>query len=188
MCRILCEPDDQRLFVLRAQQGDAAAIETLIDMHRPFLYALIKRLKCMSISREELLQAGVLGFLQAVKRYDQRQNTKLTTYAYPWILGEMRRAIRAAESNRISLDETVGNADSLRLCDILAGGEGIDTERIDLHLALSRLEQEEWMLLCLRYFRDMTQKETAVLMKKSQTQISRLEQRALDRLHAMLEK
>lgn len=186
MRRILCEPDRLRLLIHAAQDGEASAIETLLEIHRPLLYALAIRLRSMRVSRDDLLQAGTLGFLQALMRYDPQQNAQLATYAYPWILGEMRREIRESESARISLDETIDKEDSLCLRDIVASREGVDTERIDLRLALSRLGREEWMLICLRYFRDLTQKETALLMKKSQTQISRLERRAIDRLHGIL--
>ena len=72
------------------------------------------------------------------------------------------------------------------LLECLQGAGGVDLERVDLRLAMQRLPQDAQTLICLRYFRDHTQAETAQLLHRSQTQISRMERRALDQLHAIL--
>ena len=45
-------------------------------------------------AREDLIQAGCLGLAQAAARFDPRQGARFTTYALPFVLGEMRRAAR----------------------------------------------------------------------------------------------
>ena len=76
--------------------------------------------------------------------------------------------------------------EGLSLYDVFAGSDGMNIPYLDLRMAISRLNKEEQMLICLRYFRDRSQKESAVIMGKSQTQISRIECRALDTLRMML--
>ena len=169
----------------RAQQGNRQAMDTVIEMHQPLLWSLAKRLCCTRVSLEELVQAGNIGLLCALGRYQSRKQTKLTTYAVPWILGEMRRAIKQAEDFACSLDEGMGE-DSQTLHDTLVGCEGVDADQVDLRAALSKLAPEAQILLSLRYFRDKTQKEAAMLMGKSQAQISRIESRALMALQGML--
>lgn len=55
-------------------------------------------------------------------------------------------------------------------------------ERIALREAIDRLPEKERMTILLRYFRGMTQEQTARVLGVSQVQISRLERRGLDRL------
>lgn len=172
--------------VARAQQGDRQAMETLLALHQMLIASLARRLWCFDgLTREELVQAGNLGFMQAVYRYDARKQVKLITYAVPWVLGEMRRAMRSAEKRCVSLEEERGE-EGASLLETLRGSAGVNVEHIDLRMAMQRLPKEEQTLICLRYFRDRTQKEAAELLHKSQTQISRMERRALDQLHAWL--
>ena len=59
-------------------------------------------------------------------------------------------------------------------------------EGIDLKTAFVSLKPEEQKIIALRYFRGKTQKETALLLCKSQAQISKAERRILDRLRCQL--
>ena len=177
--------EDEAPLVHLASLGDASAMETLRARHQPMLRLLARRLAGTGATQEELVQAGCLGLIQAVQRYDARQSVRLLTYAVPWILGEMKRALRNADRRGISLDAEPGD-NGVPLRETLPGSSGMDMDRIDLRLAMQRLPEEEQTLICLRYFRDRTQKETAELLRRSQTQVSRMERRALDRLHAWL--
>ena len=179
------ERNQANILIVAAQNGDAAAKAALVEKHRGIIWMLARRICCAWMNDEELVQAGYLGFMQALIHYDISRETKLITYALPWILGEMRRAIRWKEALVYSLDEPL-DEEHATLYDVLGGEMDIDVDRVDLRLALGRLSQEEQLLLCLRYYRDKTQKESAIILGKSQTQISRMERRALDALHAML--
>ncbi len=168
-----------------AKEGSYPAAEALLRAHRGMIISLAGRLCCKCAVLEELIQAGNLGFMRALEHYDASQNTKLMTYAVPWILGEMRRCLKQIESGIYSLDQPL-DAEGLTLHDVLAGEKGMNIQHIDLRLALEKLSKEEQILICMRYYRDKTQHESAVLLGKSQAQISRLERRALDTLYSML--
>ena len=170
-------------WIEEAKRGDELALEALIRAHQGIIRTLANRLHCQWETWEELIQAGNFGFIQAIAHYDASRNIKLITYAVPWILGEMRKAIRRKEM--YSLDQPM-EAEGQTLHDVLAGDLDVDICRIDLRLAISRLNPDEQMLILLRYYRDNTQRETALLLGKSQTQVSRLERRALDALHILL--
>ena len=70
---------------------------------------------------------------------------------------------------------------------LTAGGEeeGL-VERLTLRAALERLPERERQVLLLRYYRGMTQMQTARVVAVSQVQVSRLERRALERLRQEL--
>ena len=81
----------------------------------------------------------------------------------------------------MSLDEPAQST-GRTLLDALAGGDSIDDQKLDICLALMRLPIQQRNLIILRYARDHTQKETAKIMGISQSYISRLEKRILNRL------
>lgn len=55
-------------------------------------------------------------------------------------------------------------------------------ERVALRDAIDRLPERERMTILLRYFKGLTQAQTAQILKVSQVQISRLERKGLERL------
>ena len=55
-------------------------------------------------------------------------------------------------------------------------------ERIALREAIDQLPEKERMTILLRYFKNLTQEQTARILKVSQVQISRLERQGLKRL------
>lgn len=179
--------EKERLLLADAASGDRQAGGLLLSMHMPFIVSLAKRFYSSNCLEEELIQAGCTGLLLAIRRFDPSCGTRLLTYAYPWIIGEMKCVMRQRlqEEKAISLD-SAESEEGRPLIEIIAGETDIDVKRIDLHCALASLPQDEQILITLRYFRDKSQAETARLLKKSQAQISRLERKALNRLGAML--
>lgn len=55
-------------------------------------------------NKEDLFQVGVVGLINAYKRYDDSFNTKFSTYAYPYILGEMNNYVKRDKGIKISRD------------------------------------------------------------------------------------
>ena len=94
---------DEPALIAMAQHGDKAAMGTLLARFQPMLWSLSRRLSSTAaIPWEELVQAGNLGLMQAVRRYDEHQDVRLITYAVPWILGEMRRTLRSMQFRCLS--------------------------------------------------------------------------------------
>ena len=86
-----------------------------------------------------------------------------------------------------SLQQEVG--DGLTLEGVLgteAPEEGL-VERIALREAIDGLPERERMTILLRYFKGLTQEQTARILKVSQVQVSRLERRGLERLRKSFE-
>ena len=53
-------------------------------------------------NKEDLFQVGCIGLINAYKKYDESFNTKFTTYAYPFILGEMNNYVKKDKGIKIS--------------------------------------------------------------------------------------
>ena len=55
-------------------------------------------------NKEDLISAGVIGMINAYYKYDKSYDTKFTTYAYSYIVGEMKKCVRNDKSIKISRD------------------------------------------------------------------------------------
>ena len=54
----------------------------------------MKRFSGRGHSTEDLYQIGCIGLIKAIQRFDANYNAKLSTYAVPYIIGEIKRFIR----------------------------------------------------------------------------------------------
>ena len=57
-------------------------------------------------NKDDLFQVGCIGLIKAYKKYDENYGAKFTTYAYPYILGEIRKYVREDKGIKISRDIT----------------------------------------------------------------------------------
>ncbi len=64
------------------------------ERHLPLVYSLARRMASSSVEYDELVGAGNLGLIKAIKNYDISLGFAFSTYAVPVILGEMKRYIR----------------------------------------------------------------------------------------------
>ena len=74
---------------------------TLIEENTKLIYSIVKM---FDGNKEDLYQAGVLGIIKAYKNFDKSLNVKFTTYAYPYILGEIKKQVREDKQIKISRD------------------------------------------------------------------------------------
>lgn len=76
-------------------------ITDIIIENEGLIYNIINKYKNY-FDLEDLYQVAVIGILKAYKKYNNSYNTKFTTYAYPYILGEVIKYIN--ESRNIKLN------------------------------------------------------------------------------------
>ena len=209
-------------------------ITNLIINNERLIYSIANYFKNYQ-SREDLYQAGCLGLITAYKKYNPNMNCKFTTYAYPYILGEMRKLVREDKGLKVSreitklnlkiekayvllsqklmkepttqeianfleipeyyvseailslnkiksIDEPVNNeGKELTLQDVIGKSENVD-DLIMLKELLQNLNNEEKTIIENRYMKDYTQSETSKIVGMSQVQVSRKEQKVLQKL------
>ena len=185
--------------------------------------------------KDDLYQAGRLGMIEAYKKYNPDMNCKFTTYAFKYILGEMKKLVRTDKGLKISrevsklnlkiekayivlsqklmkepsikeianfleipeymvsdailstnkiksIDEPINNdGNALTLQDVIGESNNID-ELLLLKESLNNLNSEEKQIINNRYFKDYTQSETSKIIGISQVQVSRKEQKVLEKL------
>jgi len=75
-------------------------LDNLVVEHKNYIYGLTKYFENYS-SKEDLFQAGAIGLINAYKKFDPTLNIKFTTYAFPHIMGEMKKCIRQDKMIRV---------------------------------------------------------------------------------------
>ena len=66
----------------------------LISNNSGLIWSIVKRFGGRGHELEDLYQIGAIGFIKAIKRFDSSFEVKVSTYAVPYILGEIKRFIR----------------------------------------------------------------------------------------------
>ncbi len=179
-------------------QGSEAAKSKLIEHNLRLVVYIAKRFENTGVNIEDLISIGTIGLIKGISTFCAEKNIKLATYASRCIENEILMYIRklSARKTEVSLDEPINtdwDGNELLLADVL--GTEADTvmrpleENVDhelLRQALSRLPEREKRIIALRYGlsggKQLTQKEDADLLGISQSYISRIEKRIMERL------
>lgn len=80
--------------LMKAKHGDKDSMETLIRENTALIHSVIKRFIGRGVESEDLFQLGSIGFVKAVRGYDENFGTQFSTYAVPKIAGEIKRFLR----------------------------------------------------------------------------------------------
>lgn len=86
--------------ILRAQHSDDEAMTNIIEQNSGLLWSIVKRFLGRGYDSEELYQIACIGFIKAIKRFDTTLNLRISTYAVPYIMGEIKRFIRDDRTNK----------------------------------------------------------------------------------------
>lgn len=76
--------------------------EEIITANLGLVHACCKRFVARGIEYDDLFQAGSLGLVKAVDGFDETKGLKLSTYAVPVILGEIKRLFRDGGTVKVS--------------------------------------------------------------------------------------
>ncbi len=178
--------------------GDENAKQRLIEHNLRLVVYIARRFENTGVNLEDLISIGTIGLIKGISTYRRDKNIKLATYASRCIENEILMHIRkiANQKAEISLDEPINmdyDGNELLLSDILGTDDNIVTGRleddVDLYIlrqALQELPSREREIIQMRYglggFQEQTQKEVAQKLGISQSYISRLEKRIMQRL------
>lgn len=77
-----------------AQAGDNEACARIIEENAGLIWSVVRRYYGRGAEPEDLYQLGCLGFLKAIRGFDNEYGTQFSTYAVPKIAGEIRRFLR----------------------------------------------------------------------------------------------
>ena len=169
--------------------GEEAARQELIEHNLRLVVYIARRFENTGINIEDLISIGTIGLIKAVGTYRTDKNIKLATYASRCIENEILMFLRKNAGRRVevSFDEPLNtdyDGNELLLSDVL--GTEADVVMRPLESALDTLSPREREIITLRFGlgggKEQTQKEVADRLGISQSYISRLEKRIIQRL------
>ena len=176
------------------------AKRALIEHNLRLVVYLAKRFENTGVGVEDLISIGTIGLIKGINTFDPAKKIKLATYASRCIDNEILMYLRHTGKNRleVSIDEPLNvdwDGNELLLSDILGTDEDIiyrdvenEAEIMLLRSAMEKLGDREREIVELRYGinqpggKELTQKEVADRLGISQSYISRLEKKIMNRL------
>ena len=99
--KVLTNEEMTQLFV-RLKNGDIDAKTELINGNLKLVLSILKNFNRSDINMDDLFQVGVIGLIKAIDNFDLSYGLKLSTYAVPLIVGEIKRFIRDNTQLRVS--------------------------------------------------------------------------------------
>ncbi len=98
-----CIKDNRAKHLLKsAQSGDKAAREELVNGNLRLVLSVVQRFANRGENPDDLFQVGVIGLIKAIDNFNTELDVKLSTYAVPMIIGEIRRYLRDNNPVRVS--------------------------------------------------------------------------------------
>ncbi len=191
-------PDEETALLQQLTPEAIHIKKTLIERNLRLVVYVARKFENTGINIEDLISIGSIGLIKAINTFDPKKNIKLATYASRCIENEILMHLRKNHNlkTEISIDEPLNtdwDGNELLLSDVLGTDSDEISRRLEdevdrqlLHSALERLSQREKRIMELRFGlgngHEKTQKEVADMLGISQSYISRLEKRILQRL------
>lgn len=179
---------------------DEKARKILIEHNLRLVVYIAKKFDNTGVGVEDLISIGTIGLIKAINTFNPSKKIKLATYASRCIENEILMYLRRNSKTKmeVSIDEPLNvdwDGNELLLSDILGTEEDAvskdmetESEHKVLHKAVNRLPGRERMIVQMRFGigtadgEEKTQKEVADLLGISQSYISRLEKKIMQRL------
>ena len=216
----------------------------LINNNQGLIWGIVKRFIGRNYETDDLYQIGCMGFIKAIKRFNTDFDVQVSTYAVPYILGEIKKYIRddgmikvsrsvkelgikikqvqdeyikknqeemnitqiskqlkmskeeiifAMEAQRpvesIYQEEKNGDNNKRELISKISILENQETKIVNnmtLNQIIKELNSRERQIILLRFYKEKTQTEVGKLLGISQVQVSRIENKILDKLKILI--
>jgi len=229
--------NDEKL-ITAAAEGDGNALALLVEENMGLVKSIAIRFRDRGTEMEDLVQIGTIGLIKAIRGFDAGFGTKLSTYAVPLIMGEIKKYLRddgmlkvsrelkrkgailckerqkmitqTGEEPHISrLAQVSGMTVEEAACALSAAapvgslydaGEGerspeetlwtdnvaVFSESLALRQAVTALPDEDRKIVILRYYKGLSQTDTAKCLNLTQVKISRREKKIMEKLKQAL--
>ena len=191
-------PEEEENYLKKLEENDYEARQILVERNLRLVVYIAKKFENTGVGIEDLISIGTIGLMKAINTFNTGKKIKLATYASRCVENEILMYLR--RSNRIksevSIDEPLNqdrDGNELLLSDILGTdpditSRGIEDEvdKVLLKAAILKLNKREKNIMELRFgfagHQEKTQKEVADMLGISQSYISRLEKKIMNKM------
>lgn len=190
--------EEEKMIKRLEEENDFDARQILVERNLRLVVYIAKKFENTGIGIEDLVSIGTIGLMKSINTFKANKNIKLATYASRCIENEILMFLRRSNKlkGEISIDEPLnqdGDGNELLLSDILGTdgdvvSKGIEDEvdKTLLRACMEKLNSREKNIMELRYgFKtgnEKTQKEVADMLGISQSYISRLEKKIINKM------
>ena len=115
-------------------------MDTVLD-YEGLIYSIISKYPSR-FDKDDLFQAGMLGLVDAYKHFDPHANTKFSTYAYYYIVGEVNKYIKECSSLKIGKDLIELKKKIIKVTDLMTQKLGRIPSNLEIALYLDVPEQD----------------------------------------------
>lgn len=194
---------DEEILLKRLSAGETNVREDLIVHNLRLVVYIAKKFENSGVNVEDLISIGTIGLIKAVNTFRPEKNIKLATYASRCIENEILMYLRKTGSHKadVSIDEPLNvdwDGNELLLSDVLGSSPDeihenleYDDEKKLLLESVGMLSERDQMIMHMRFGlagqKEHTQKDVAEILGISQSYISRLEKRIIERLRKEME-
>lgn len=196
--------EEEETVMTELKNGDESHKELLITHNLRLVVYIAKKFDGCVTSTEDLISIGTIGLMKAVKTFNPNKNIKFATYASRCIENEILMHLRKVNNSKfeMSFDEPLSvdwDGNELTLRDVLGSDpdeissdiEYNDEKKLLLRI-VAELPVKERELMKKRFGimgeKEHTQKQLADLMGISQSYISRLEKRIIEKIRTEIMK
>ena len=192
------EPEEEEKMLEELAKGKDEARKTLVERNLRLVVYIAKKFENTGIGIEDLISIGTIGLMKAINTFNTDKNIKLATYASRCIENEILMYLRRSNKlkGEISIDEPLnqdGDGNELLLSDILGTDCDVTSRAIEdevdkklLRASMQKLNNREKNIMELRFGfisgNEKTQKEVADMLGISQSYISRLEKKIINKM------
>jgi len=185
------------------KNGNETAFHKLINHNMRLVVSIARKFQNVGIALEELISAGSLGLIKAVKTFDLDKKAKFSAYASACIRNEILMVLRylkkyCSKATCVSIDGMMINkrtGNPYYLIDILSTDDDFVDEYCkaekyrEVRESLSILSKREKQVITMLYGFDgqiLTQTEVGKIMSTSQSSVSRLDKNARKKIREFL--
>ncbi len=197
------DEETENKLLLEVKEGSIEARNTLIVHNLRLVVFIAKKFESTKINLEDLISIGSMGLIKGVQTFKMDKNIKLATYASRCIENEILMYLRKTHRIRqeVSLDEVLSidsEGNEMILADVLGDSNPsvltemtLDEDVRNIYTAINKLNKREKEIIVMRFGLygnpALTQKEVADTLGISQSYISRLEKKIIDKMRNEIE-
>lgn len=186
------------------EEGVETNRELLVIHNLRLVVYIARRFENTGVGIEDLVSIGTIGLIKAVNTFCPGKKIKLATYASRCIENEILMYLRKTSNrkNELSIDEPLNvdwDGNELLLGDVLGSDNDIVNRNLEsrdeknqLLRLVKGLDDRERQIMTMRFglfgSKEYTQKQVADMLGISQSYISRLEKRIIEKLKVQMEK
>lgn len=190
--------EEEELIKQLSNEDNLQARQTLVERNLRLVVYIAKKFENTGIGIEDLISIGTIGLMKGVNTFNSEKKIKLATYASRCIENEILMFLRRSNKTKgeVSIDEPLnkdGDGNELLLSDILGTDPDVTYRKLEdevdktlLKASIEKLNSREKNIMEMRFGfitgNEKTQKEVADELGISQSYISRLEKKIINKM------